>query len=481
MDTFSNIFKIGGYFAKKKLLTRESGARFANNQELATIFSRANDGLLIDGDNKRISLTDSYEHLAVIAKPGAGKTTAFIVPNVLEFSNKDCSLIINDPSGEIFELTSGHLQDQGFHVQVLNPENLKRSARFNPFAGLTAENTTEIEQICTSIIMTKYGSDKDPIWNEGAVSILEVLAKCLSYSETHALNLVELNSLVLRFGSNGKAIENWVAENSINPNDPNDRTLWESWLGIISSNEKMLSSYVTICKTALKQLSNRNIQELLRSDTLNLKEIRNQKTVIYLNFSEAKQGYYQFIIDLFYMRLISTLMREKPLPEELDVFGLLDEFGNCSIHEFNISINNLRKYRVSLSLIFQGISQLEEKYGPQQAKAIKSGIGSYLIYRGGDMDTNSEFSKILGNKRIHQKEQFDNIIETTRDHPLLPPEQMRVLLDDEAIYISKNYPAAILRCTKYFEHGRYVRLTKKESAKPVQPETKLNFNSTLRL
>ena len=480
-DTFSSIFKIGSYFAKKKLLSRESGARLANNKELSSIFSRSNKGLLINGNDQRISLTDSYEHLAVIAKPGSGKTTAFIVPNVLELGSKECSMIINDPSGEIFQLTSGYLEKQGYRIQILNPENLEQSARFNPFAGLTAQDTMEIEQICTSIIMTKYGADKEPIWNEGAISILEVLAKCLSYSQTQELNLVELNSLITLFGSDGRAIEDWVAENSINPQDYNDRTLWQSWLGIISSNEKMLSSYVTICKTALKQLSNPNIQKLLCSDTLNLQEIRRQKTVIYLNFSEAKQGYYQFIIDLFYIRLISTLMQKKPTVNELDIFGLLDEFGNSYIHEFNISINNLRKYRVSLSLIFQGISQLSQKYGEQTAKAIKSGIGSYLIYRGGDLDTNSEFSQILGNKFIHQKESFGNIVESRQEQQLLAPDQIRMLQDNEAIYISKNYPAAILNCTKYFEHGRYRRLTKNKPACSTTNKFTLNFDSKLRI
>ncbi|WP_046006065.1 type IV secretory system conjugative DNA transfer family protein [Pseudoalteromonas rubra] len=479
--TFSSLLSIGSFIAKKKLLVQEQGARFASQSELSSIFSRSNKGVLINGNDKRLSLKDSFEHLAVIAKPGSGKTTAFIIPSILELGSSDCSMIVNDPSGEVYQLTSGHLASKGFRIVRLCPEDLPSSSQFNPFAGLDARHTIEIEQICASIILSKYGSDKEPVWNEGAISILEVLSKCLAYSQPENLNLVELNSLVLRFGSDGTGLDEWVAENSINPFEPNDRSLWESWLGLTTSNEKMLSSYVTICKTALKQLNNQNIRELMRSDTLDLQNIRNEKTIIYLNFSESKQAYYQFIIDLFYVRFLSIVMDHKPSPGELDVFGFLDEMGNCYINDFNISINNVRKYRVSLSLVFQGISQLDDKYGHDKARAIKAGIGSFLIFRGGDLDTNTEFSKVIGDRALAQREHFTDIRKTYERMPLLAPEQLRTLGSNQAVFISSYKQPTIVDCMGYFEHGRYSRLSKKKPAPTSKGSVTLDFDTTLRL
>ncbi|MFK3866821.1 hypothetical protein [Pseudoalteromonas rhizosphaerae] len=71
-DTFSSLFSIGNFIAKKKLLVQEQGARFANKAELTSMFSTSNKGLLINGNDKRLSLKDSFEHVAVIAKPGSG-------------------------------------------------------------------------------------------------------------------------------------------------------------------------------------------------------------------------------------------------------------------------------------------------------------------------------------------------------------------------------------------------------------------------
>jgi len=480
-DTFSSLFKIGTVIAKNRLLKKETGARFSSSEELKSLFSNRNKGLLIDGDKYRLSEQDSFEHLAVIAKPGSGKTTAFLIPSILDLAERKNSMIVNDPSKEVFELTSGYLKERGYRILKLSPDELDVSSRFNPFDGLEAKNTIEIEQICASIIMSKYSSDSEQIWNDGAISIMEILAKCLAYTQPEKLNLVELNSLVQQFGADGRGLDDWVAEHSINPYYPQDRSLVESWIGLTSSNEKMLSSYVTICKTALKQLNNYEVQELLRTDTLDLNNFRKEKTIIYLCFGESQQAYYQFIIDVFYARLFSVLMHHKPTTSELSTYCFLDEFGSSFVYQFNVIINNVRKYRVSLSLVFQGISQLDEKYGEQKAKAIRAGIGSSLIFRGGDLDTNTEYSKIIGKRVITQRNNFTDVVEQYTELELLSSNQLRTMNDNQAVFISKNKHPAIVECMPFFHSRKYARLTRRAPAICSEQSVKLDFDTKLRI
>jgi len=174
-------------------------------------------------------------------------------------------------------------------------------------------------------------------------------------------------------------------------------------------------------------------------------------------------------------------MDHKPTSNELDIFGFLDEMGNAYINDFNISINNVRKYRVSLSLVFQGISQLEDKYGKEKAKAIKAGIGSFLIYRGSDLDTNTEFSQIIGDRAITQRENFTDIKTSYERMPLLAPDQLRTMGSNQAVFISTYKQATVIDCVGYFNHSRYSRLTKKPSAQTSKASVKLNFDTTLRL
>ncbi len=479
-DTFSGIFKVGAFFAKNHILTREKGARFSTKDEKQQILSSGNKGVLIDGDSHRLSAKDSFEHIAVIAKPGSGKTTAFIIPNILELARSNYSMVVNDPSSEVFELTSGYLAEQGFNIIRLCPDELEVSARFNPFDKLDARHSIEIEQVCASIIMSKYSSDKEQIWNDGAISILEIFAKCLAYSQPHKLNLMEINSLVQKFGTDGSSLNDWVGENSINPYYSDDRSLVESWIGLTTTNEKMLSSYITICKTALKQLNNHDVRELLSSDTINISSIRDKKTIIYLNFPENQQAYYQFIIDVFYSRLFSVLMKQKPSSEELDVYCFLDEFGNGHINNFNITINNIRKYRVSLAIVLQGIAQLDDKYGEKRAKTIKSGIGSSLIYKGGDLDTNTEYAKIIGKRVIVQRNNITDVVDQYSEADLFAADQLRTMADNQAIFISKNRNPMLLEFHNYFNNRKYSRLTQKASSVGFNEEDiTLNFNSKL--
>lgn len=466
-STFNALMTVGTYLVKGYALKKEDGARFANKNEQSTIFNAGNNGLLIDGKNKRLSEKDSFEHMAIIAKPGAGKTTAYIVPNILDKARQKCSLVVTDPSGEIFSQTSAFMKSRGFNVLTLNPDNLELSSRFNPFDGLGVNDIIEIEKICSSIILSKYGTDKDPIWNEGAISILEIFAKCLAFSSPQHLNLPNINYLINLFGEDGKALDDWVAEHSINPQDFNDKSIINAWLGLTKNNKNMLTSYATIAKTALKQLNNSGIQKLLASNELDFKRFRKQKTILYLIVPAHQQDYYQFIIDLLYTRFFSQMMETLPKRNDLNIYCLMDEFGSSYVHNFASLINNIRKYRVSLSLVFQSLSQLEDKYG-KSAEAIKGGIGSYLVFSGADYSTAKEMSDIIGKRLLVERNNFTDIEQRYQELNLLSPDKIRTLDNNQCVFLSKNRHPLIIEVTPFYEYSKFNSATKKGACEQVK-------------
>ena len=83
------------------------------------LLSNSNKGLLLDGQNHRLSLKDSFTHLALISRTGGGKTTSYVIPNILKLSQEKTSMVITDISGEIYEKTSGHLAKQGYKYMYL--------------------------------------------------------------------------------------------------------------------------------------------------------------------------------------------------------------------------------------------------------------------------------------------------------------------------------------------------------------------------
>ncbi len=93
----------------------------------------------------RLSLEESYKNLCLIAPTGSGKTTRYVIPNILNCSG---SVVATDPSGEIFEKTSGHMKDRGYKIQILSPSYLSRSLRFNPLEAFGTPQ--ELKQISNS-------------------------------------------------------------------------------------------------------------------------------------------------------------------------------------------------------------------------------------------------------------------------------------------------------------------------------------------
>ena len=449
--TFNAIFKTGEFLLKGYALKKEEGARFSSAKEESLIFNRRNKGILVDGKSKRLSEKDSFEHIAIIAKAGGGKTSGYIIPNILDRANQNCSMVITDPSGEIFQATSGYVSSRGFKVLAINPEDLSKSCRFNPFAGLNASNIIEIEQICSSIVLSKYGNDKEGIWNDGAISLLEIFAKCLAFSEPKNLNLPNINYLVQMFGENGSALDDWVVEHSINPRDIYDKSIVNAWIGLTKNNKNMLTSYATIAKTALKQLNNRQIQKLLARNDLDFASFRQQKTALYLIIPANQQSYYQFLIDVLYTRFFSQMMQRLPQANDLSVYCFLDEFGSSYINDFQALINNIRKYRVSLSIVFQTISQLESKYG-KNADAIKGGIGSYLVFAGADYATAKEISDIIGKKLMIERNNFTDVEKHYHELTLLTPDQIRTLSNQQAVFLSKNRHPILLNITPFYQN-----------------------------
>ena len=161
-----------------RFLRRHEGARFSNKREIQNYLSPRNKGLLLDGHESRLSEPNSFQNTCVIAGVGAGKTTRYVIPNVLDRAGHKCSIVVNDPKGEIYDYTAGYMKTKGFNVISIDPENLTETDYFNPL--LEATNDKELEQVAEILIRASGMSSKDKdIWSQGAIRLVSVLLKLL--------------------------------------------------------------------------------------------------------------------------------------------------------------------------------------------------------------------------------------------------------------------------------------------------------------
>jgi type IV secretory pathway TraG/TraD family ATPase VirD4 len=452
------------FFIRGKIFNKTEGAAFLEEKDYSDFLSSRNDGLLLDGVKLRLTRQESFQNILLAARVGAGKTTKFIVPNVLDKANKNCSLVVHDPKGEVFELTSGYMKAKGFNVIVFNPSDAKHSHLFNPFTE--AKNEIELEQIAETLIWSGNPSPKEPYWNNGATRILSVLIKCLKYSDHAYFNLPNLYYLLQNFGELGEGLDDWIIKNGRNPEYPADDYLIQEWQGVLTGNKEAIQSFVGVCMTALKALTNRELQLFFSESSYKLSDLRKQRTVIYFITPPEHQKYYSFATSLFFRSIFNACMRKEHLSgKTLPVYILYDEFGNSYVSDFQSVANTIRGYGVSLSIILQSIAQLSDKYGKETAEAIGGAFNTNLCLDSSDPVTANYFSNLSGKVRERQARastsnqgMLDPNTEY-REYNLLNSNEVRTMRSDEVLIISKNRNPVKVQITPYFKNRRMRKMT----------------------
>lgn len=453
-------YGVGKFFARCVFMAlrpfdafeRHGGAHFLGFFRKWRLLNRFNDGLVIDGHHGRIGAGESFTHLAVVAPTGGGKTSRFIIPNVLTLDH--CSLVITDPSGEIYRQTSADLVARGFTLQVVAPADPGRSLRYNPLSKI--QSFTDVGEVAHTLVRSANPDyDKEPFWNSGAETILRVLIQCLkSRGEAQYLNLPNVLHLLQHFGDDGSGLDEFILSHG-------DRSTYQEYKGFISGNPKVMQSFVSVAMNSLSMLNNPDMSRFMAADDLDFAALRQRKTALFLIVPSEKLDFYRFVMNLFYTQLFNACMARLPANGELPIFCLMDEFGHSSIPALETTITTIRKYRVSLSLILQSMSQLATNYGKDKAATIiEGGVGAKLFFSGCDMETAKRVETMLGKKRI-SKPRFDGTSDH-REENLMNADRIRTMHHDRALFFFRNEEAALLKTRPFFKTRQMLASTRKE-------------------
>lgn len=449
-----------------RFLRQQSGARLQSHKETLGFLNRSNTGLLIDGAEGRLSERESFQNVCVIARVGAGKTSRYIIPNVLDKAKRKCSIVVNDPKGEVFEETSGYMQAKGFKVIAINAEDLERSARFNPL--LEAKNDIEIEQVAEILIKAgSGGSAKDQFWDNGAIRVVAVLLKLLQRAGTQDpayYTLGNLYHLLQNFQQDGTPLDEFVIKWAYDPLNPDDDTLWEEWKGATTGSTNAVASFAMTALTALKAFSNRNLVELTASSSVNLEDIRREKTCIYFITPPHLAEYYGFWTSVFFRSVFNASMRRMPDRRTLPLYVLYDEFGHSMIPSFVSVANTIRGYKVSLSIVLQSLAQLSARYGSDYARSIQGGFMSYLAYAGSDQDTARFFEAVAGRVVETRRDKIEDNTHQRHEFNLLNADEVRRIGDTQAILVSANRHPALIETMPYFHNRTYAKVGRRYGA-----------------
>ena len=460
------------FLLRGRLLRQQTGARLAKPREYRSWLDTRHTGLLVDGQSLSLSDTESFQNVCLVARVGAGKTTRFIIPNILNRADKPCSIVVNDPKGEAFATTSAAMRKAGYNIVVIDPENPSRSTRFNPLTEM--RDDIELEQIAEILVRCGNPDDKSSFWNKGATRFVSLFLKCLRNAaraqNPGLLSLANLNLLFQSFGSLGKPLDHFMAHATIDPANPADKRLWHEWKGLLTGNPEGVQSFVLTALTALSPLSNPNIAWITAESDFRLADLRRQKTVIYFITPPQHAEYYAFLTSVFFRSVFNAAMRQVPGKRDLPLYVLYDEFGHSTLPGFVSTANTIRAYKVSLTIVLQSIAQLSARYGVAVADAIQGGFNTAMTYPGSDPETCLFFEKLAGKVRERQRKFLTATTDTYREFNLLNASDIRTLQPGGTLVVSTNRNPVLVAARGFFEERRFKKMAAMGAVTlPVRP------------
>lgn len=420
------------------------------------ILSSNEKGFCLTGD-KCLSIKDSFSNGLVFGGTGSGKSSRVLIPSILKMAGPS-SMCIHDPSGELFEHTSGAMEVKGYFVKVLNYANPDYSENFNPLHRV--KNISDIKKISKLLIHTSLGSGgKDPFWNASADSLLSVFIRyVIFHTDKEFQTLYNVLCLVNTFSGSPQKVDKLIVQTK-------DDNLLSDYKAFVAYDSKMLMSIVATIRTALSIFADPHVAQVTSKDTIEFKSFRSEKTILYINNNVNDMKYYSALSSIFFEQFFASVMNNLPEQKDLPVFFLLDEASSLYLNILPTAISNIRKYNSGILQIYQSQSQLFDLYGVPQGRNIVANSFAKVYMSGQPLETARELELILG------KYEYTDDDNNRRTRQLLTMDEIRIL--KEAIILCGNLQPIKAKMIPYYDQRELLRLS---AIQPYQVEKK-NYGS----
>ncbi len=299
-------------------------------------------------------------NMAVYGASGSMKTRAFCVNRILQSSAHGESLIICDCKSELYEKTSAYLREQGYTVKVFNLVTPENSDSWNCLSEIGGQEIMA-QLFCDVVIKnTTTGGKGDHFWDSAEMNLLKALVLYVdlgyppeSRNIGHVYQLLTLSS--------EKDL------NSLFEVLPNDHAAKAPFNLFKQASDTVRSGVIIGLGSRLQVFQSAIIKQITAKDEIDL-ELPGQKPCAYFCITSDQDGTFDFLSSLFLSFVFIKLVRYADrnceggkLPVPVHVLG--EEICACGvIPELSRKISVIRSRNVSMSLVFQNLAGLQNRY-----------------------------------------------------------------------------------------------------------------------
>jgi len=366
---------------------------------------------------------DGDSHTLIFGATGSKKTRLMIMPAIRLLAKAGESFITTDPKSELFDRTSGDLKLLDYEVHVINFRNPKYGDGWNPLSipytyyleGNYDRACEFVNDFVNNIIHSDPSEQrsKEPYWDNSAsdclTGLILLLFKCAeSIEQVNMRNLFALRHEVFAYENCDREHNPpWIKTSGLTDYLHNSSNIIDSLIhnklsgtfsvGDITRNciLSVMDQYTSIfsMQTDLLNMMSKT------SSSFKIEECGNKKMAIFVIMPDEKTTYHK-LVSLFikqsYEWLISTAQKLDNGRFTKRINFLLDEFANLpKIPDFSNMISASRSRNIRFTLVAQGISQLESRYG-KDAGTIKGNCNNWVYLASREVELLKELSLLCG-------------------------------------------------------------------------------------
>ena len=341
--------------------------------------------------NNNTFVTGQNNHDIIIGPSGSGKTGGYVVPNL---QNPFESLIVVDTKGSLCKKFRDSLIKKGFKVDVLdfvNPE--KSTCGFNPLSYLKMNkdgNVSQKDVKSLAATLVPILDKRDLYWSLSARKYVAMLiAYVMEMLPEENQNMRSIFSLHMETcAKRTKAHFDELCDD-----EPNSMfaSLYKALSNIYQS-DKTWACVLDFASAALDSLDTKEMDEIwINKESYDFTLLGKEKSVLFVNISDMDRTF-DAVLNLIYLQGLNSLVELADSNGDgrlnVPVRFIMDDFtSGAPIEHFDNIISVIRSRDISVSLIIQSLSQLNAKYGYDNAKTILNNCDHILYLGSNDIDT----------------------------------------------------------------------------------------------
>ena len=442
------------YFIDSFPKSNEYNAKFGSTSKIASPF---NEGLLISHKGK-LTRKKSFENVLICGGTGSGKTSKLLIPILLNLKN--CSIVINDPSKELYNKCSGYLS-KFFYIKVLNFSDASKSAGYNILSRIKKSN--DIQKLADLLTRTTVSGGNDPYWSIKTKETLSILVRLVLFQEKKYRTMANVLFFLNNMMANPEMIDTLIVKT-------HDSKLLLDYKSLIANSDKGLQNILSSTKAALQNFDDDEIAKVTSYDSIDFEELRERPTIIFLHNNVADAAYYSTLNAIVFQQFYTYILSELPKDSDLDIFILLEEASSLYVPVLPLALANCRKYRVGTVIIIQAPEQLETCYGKEASNIINNCITRIFLAGISSVNMLRELETISGKFTYQDKKGAE------KTRPLITIDEARLLPENRTLILHGNIPIIKGRVSPYYKSYKYqafcnippVRLQTSLTSRPIK-------------